>query len=122
MIDAPLARLLAAVEAGPLWPDDALVIPKPISAMINACFDDDRFCDFTMACDGSVNDAIALIKSTLPEWTAIELASRNAQSRWVAEVSREVDDVEERVVGRADAPARALLIATLRALVAQEGV
>ena len=67
---------------------------------------------------GSVDAALALMQAVLPGWTAVEIRSRGGMSRWVAEVSRCPDEYfggEEAEIGHADTPARALLLAILKA-------
>ena len=112
----PTACLLAAVEAGSLWPDDAVVIPKDVSDVMGECFDDVQFADFAAAYDGSVNDAISLCVAMLPGFAW--------GRQWSGHMWVEPKESGQRYYSpdnMADDPARALLIAMLRALVAQEG-
>lgn len=112
----PLARLLAAVEAGPLWLPGDLAISKRASKMINAAFPDDEDGENFCAAygEGDVTAAISLCGAMLPGCTWAICKGEGAII-W--------DDPEYPPEGESDNPdpARALLIALLRAMVAQEG-
>jgi hypothetical protein len=112
----PTARLLAAVESGPLWSNADLVISKSVCDMIRAVFQNEEYdSNFFGAYDGDVTAAISLCEALLPGWMW-NLESGADAIVWTQ------DDPSIQAHGFADTPARALLIALLRALVAQEAV
>ena len=118
-------ELLARVEAGDLWTPDAIAVSIETGELIERGLgidhDDERYDDlwsaFCGAYDGSLDDALELHKAVLPEWV------------WWFEPFREIafcglynPAVSPMPVTAGHAnPARAWLIAILRALDAEAG-
>ena len=117
---AALVELLARVEAGDLWPDDARVILKCAGNLIeSALVTDEAFADFVSAYDGDVSDAIALVEYLTPG--AYVRVSGPFQGKWQAKIfptpgCYAFDDWHSG--SHPTNPARALLLATLRAKLA----
>jgi len=112
----PLRTLIDAVKAGPLWADDALAIPKTVSDMIAACFDDDAFADFASAYDGSLDAALQFIATMLPGYGFTIGTAR--PDKYFAKVWGEANSHPKNIIS--GTPARALLICALEALASQE--
>ncbi|WP_426032679.1 hypothetical protein [Cypionkella sp. TWP1-2-1b2] len=108
---AALQALLERVEAGDMHPGEwDGVFAYPGLAI--------------MAYEGSLDAAKALHEAVADKWTAVEISSRGRRTIWVVEIERLIpiiadDDGTERHTGWAETPARAWLIAILRALIAQ---
>ena len=113
----PLARLLAAVEAGPLWDiDDPFSVPsKDVSDLIRASFaHEDGWSDFCEAyASKDVTAAISLCGAMLPGAELMMYRAENGPE-WMVNL-RNQDSVFN------PDPARALVIAMLRAMAAREG-
>ena len=113
----PLARLLAAVEAGPLWDiDDPFSVPsKDVSDLIRASFaHEDGWSDFCEAyASKDVTAAISLCGAMLPG-VRMEIIGPYDDGLWLVNLPDQDSVINTN-------PARALLIALLRAMVAREG-
>jgi hypothetical protein len=107
-----LRALYKKVEAGTL--PDGLVCPIAFADD----FDNGYCC--MKAYHGSVDAALSLRQSLLPQWTALELRSRNNFGRWVADLSRMDGDREVYATGYAATASSAMLQAILVALIAEE--
>lgn len=72
-------------------------------------------------CTASLDAAVALVERVLPDWTAWELASRQAKKHFRAELSKLLDDGSEQYVSaRHNTPALALCTALVKALIDRE--
>jgi hypothetical protein len=118
-----LGKLIEAVEAGTATGGpDAMIVPFEMGELIQIVTgdDDELWSDFVEAHDGFLDAAKRLHDALLPEWTAVEIRSRGARTRWVVDLSRIVDEGEVFATGHNKDAARAYLIAIIRAL-EQEG-
>ena len=107
-----LDKLIAAVEAG-TWDRDWRKYLVDEWGMARAQYFSDAF-------GGSLDAAKRLHDALVPEWTAVELRSRNGRKRWVAELSKMDGEQQVYEIGYNPDPARAWLLVILLAVKAKE--
>lgn len=104
-------KLIAAVEAGDLTVDGAPALSMEMSGIVYAALGDDLWATCVDAFDGSLDSAVALKDALLPGWgwdvgDYVVVAGASVFSDYPARVERT----------NAPSAARALLLATLRAV------
>ena len=102
-----LDKLIAAVEAGDLTIDGAPALSMEMSGIVYAAMGDDLWATCVDAFDGSLDSAVALKDALLPGWHW-GVDEDEECSAWVR--------LDGCIVSYSATPARALLLATLRAV------
>ena len=105
-----LDKLIAAVEAGDLTIDGAPALSMEMSGIVYAAMGDDLWATCVDAFDGSLDSAVALKDALLPGWEWGRLVSHGTM---VVATRR---GPYQSFSGNSATPARALLLATLRAV------
>jgi len=105
-----LDKLITAVESGDLTVDGAPALSMKMSAIVYAALGDDLWADCVDAFDGSLDSAVAIKDALLPGWEWGRLVSHGTMV-----VATREGPYQSFSDGSAN-PARALLLATLRAV------
>ena len=103
-----LDKLIEAVEAGEAWPREFDVIPYMQSRT-----------DAMRAYNGSLDAALALHEALLPGWIVHDFSNNSRSMGWAMVIASEAGDYHTShaggKVGFCDTPARAWLLAVLKA-------
>lgn len=112
-----LDKLIAAVEAGDLTVDGAPALSMEMSGIVYAALGDDLWATCVDAFDGSLDSAVALKDELLPGWAwGCGTGEKMPGGAGVGKPTCDGHVGDDSVNVEACTPARALLLATLRAV------